>query len=84
MTVDKIFESLGYRKVDYNSPHTNEVPFFEWWWDKDKERKRIRFVPDSETVYVVSTYNAHHIPTELSLEEITAIHMQCTELGWKV
>ena len=84
MTVDEVFESLGYRKVEYNSPHTNEMPFFEWVSGFGGETERIRFVPDSQRVYIFSTCSDHPIPSPLSLAEITAIHMQCIELGWEV
>lgn len=84
MTASDMFESIGYRKVDYNSPHTNEIPYFEWVSEQDDDRERIRFVPNAKRLYVWSTYNMHPIPSPLSLEEIKAIELQCIELGWKV
>lgn len=84
MTVDKIFESLGYKKYEYDTSFTNETPYFEWVNEEDDARESIKFDLASERVHIISTYHMHHVPSPLSLEEIKAIELQCKELGWKV
>ncbi len=43
MTVDEIFESLGYRKYEYDTSFTNETPYFEWVNEEDDARESIKF-----------------------------------------
>lgn len=79
---DKMFEELGYKKVeDRHNIDFNKIYNFT---NGDKIKERIRFCKLDEEIYIES-YNFNDEITFgkfLNMQELKAIQMKCDELGW--